>query len=279
MQLDFHQVDVFADRPFGGNPTIVYRLDRWLPDELLQRIAAEHNLSQTAFVVREGAVWRIRGFTPVVELPVCGHATLAAAHVLQLIYAEAADTLDFISRAGPLSVRRDSGRLWLDLPAQYPDEEGVSIDVQRALGVDIVDVLGANELFVVLESEQAVRACRPDQAALAEMMWAGVVITARGERHDFVSRFFAPRLGVPEDAATGTTHCSLVPYWARRLGKSSLSAYQCSPRGGQLACRLAGERVHIGGQLTLMASGRLLAGLNADTAAPGLAVVGGGQRP
>lgn len=261
MQLDYHQLDAFADRPFSGNPTIVYRLEYWLADDLLQGIAAEHNLSQTAFVVREGTAWRIRWFTPWVEVPLCGHATLAAAHVLQLIYAEAADTLEFVSRGGPLSVSRENGRLWLDLPAQYPDEEGVSLEVQRALGVDIIDVLGANELFVVLESEQAVRNCRPDQAALAALMWAGVVITARGEQHDFVSRFFAPRLGIPEDAVTGTTHCSLVPYWARRLGKSSLSAYQCSRRGGHLACRLNRDRVLIGGHVTLIASGRLLVGL------------------
>lgn len=264
MHLEYHQVDVFSSGPFGGNPAIVYRLDTWLPDELMQRIATEHNLSQTAFVVREGGGWRIRWFTPRVEVPLCGHATLAAAHVLQLIYAEASDTLEFISRSGPLSVTRDSDRLWLDLPAQYPDEEGVSLDVQRALGVNIVDVLGANELFVVLESEAAVRTCQPDLAALAQLMWVGVVITARGEQHDFVSRFFAPRLGIPEDAVTGTTHCSLAPYWARRLRKNTLSAYQCSRRGGQLACRLEAERVHIGGQVTLMASGRLLAGLGAE---------------
>jgi PhzF family phenazine biosynthesis protein len=264
MQLDYHQVDVFADRPFGGNPTIVYRLERWLADELLQRIAAEHNLSQTAFVVREGPAWHIRWFTPVTEVPLCGHATLAAAHVLQLIYAEAADTLAFISRSGPLSVTRATTRLWIDLPAQYPDEEGVSLEVQRALGVEVIDVLGANELFVVLESEQAVRACQPDLMALARLMWTGVVITARGEHQDFVSRFFAPRLGIPEDAVTATTHCGLVPYWARRLKKNTLNAYQCSRRGGQLACRLERDRVHIGGQVTLMASGRLLAGLNGD---------------
>ncbi len=264
MHLDYHQVDAFADRPFSGNPTIVYRLEHWLADERLQRIATEHNLSQTAFVVREGPSWHIRSFTPVTEVPLSGHATLAAAHVLQLIYAEADDTLPFVSRAGPLTVTRDNDRLWLDLLAQYPDEEGVSLDVQRALGVEVIDVLGANELFVVLESEQAVRRCKPDLTALSKLMWAGVVITARGEQQDFVSRFFAPQLGILEDAVTATTHCSLVPYWARRLKKNALSAYQCSRRGGHLACRLEGDRVHVGGQATLMASGRLLAGLVGD---------------
>lgn len=266
MPLDYHLVDVFSERPFGGNPAIVYRLERWLPDDLLQRIAAEHNQSHTAFVAREGSAWRLRSFTPTLELSSVGDAALAAAHVLQLIYAEAADTLEFLSRGGPTSVSRENGRLWLDLPAQYPDEEGVSLDVQRALGVDIVDVLGANELFVVLESEQAVRDCRPDHSALAGLMWAGLVVTARGEQHDFVSRFFAPRLGIAEDAVTASTHGSLAPYWARRLGKSSLSAYQCSRRGGQLACRLMRDRVLVGGHVTLIASGRLLAGFAAETA-------------
>jgi PhzF family phenazine biosynthesis protein len=267
MALEYHQVDVFSDRPFSGNPTVVYRLARWLPDELLQRIASEHNLANTAFLVREGPAWHLRCFTPLAEVPGAGNAALAAAHVLQLIYAEAADRIDFISRNGPVTVNRDQGRLWLDLPAQYPDEEGVSLEVQRALGVDIVDVLGANELFVVLESEQAVRDCRPDLTALAALMWLGVVITARGEQHDFVSRFFAPRLGIAEDSVTAATHGSLVPYWARRLGKSSLSAYQGSRRGGGLACRLERGRVLVGGQATLMASGRLLAGLGAEPTA------------
>lgn len=266
MQLDYHQVDVFSEYPFNGNPTIVYRLDHWLPDEVLQRIASEHNLSQTAFVVREGRAWRIRGFTPLLEVSLCGHASLAATHVLQLIYAEAAATLTFLSRGGPLVVTRENSRLWLDLPARYPEEEGVSLEVQRALGVEVIDVLGANELFVVLESERAVRECQPDQLAMASLMWPGVVITARGERHDFVSRCFAPRLGIPEDPATATTHATLVPYWARRLGKSTLSAYQCSPRGGQLSCRLARDRVVIGGHVTLIASGRLLAGLTPPAA-------------
>ncbi|WP_426149302.1 PhzF family phenazine biosynthesis protein [Pseudomonas sp. DC3000-4b1] len=261
MQLDYHQVDAFSDRPFGGNPTIVYRLERWLPDDLLQQIATEHNLSQTVFIVKEGSRWRIRWFAPRAEVPLCGHGTLAAAHVLQQVFAETADTLEFTSRSGLLTVMRDRERLWLNLPAQYPDEEGVSLEIQRALNVDVIDVLGANELFVVVASEQALRQCQPDPLALGRLLWSGVVVTARGERHDFVSRFFAPGLGIPEDGVTASTHASLVPYWARRLGKTSLSAYQCSARGGELACRLVGDSVQVGGHMTLVASGRLLVGL------------------
>lgn len=261
MQLDYHQVDAFSDHPFGGNPVIVYRLEGWLPDDLLQQLATEHNLSQTVFIVREGSRWRIRGFAPRAEVPLCGHGTLAAAQVLQQVFAETADTLEFTSRSGVLTVVREGERLWLDLPAQYPDEEGVSLEIQRALNIDIIDVLGANELFVVVESEQALRQCQPDPLALGRLLWGGVVITARGEQHDFVSRFFAPGLGITEDAVTATTHASLVPYWARRLGKTRLSAYQCSARGGELACRLVGDRVQVGGRMTLVASGRLLVGL------------------
>ncbi|PMZ00553.1 MULTISPECIES: PhzF family phenazine biosynthesis protein, partial [unclassified Pseudomonas] len=240
MQLAFHQVDAFSDQPFSGNPAMVYRLDAWLADELMQKIAAEHNLAETAFVVREAQGWRIRWFTPTTEVPLCGHATLASAYVLFEVYKEPVERLDFISKSGPLSVRREGERLWLDFPAIELREVGVTLDVQRALGVQAIDVLGSNELFVVLESEQAVLDCQPDMAALAKLPWPGAIVTAPGSRHDFVSRYFAPAIGINEDPVTGSTHCSLIPYWAQRLDKSSLTAYQCSARGGALFCRLEG---------------------------------------
>ncbi|POA34551.1 MULTISPECIES: PhzF family phenazine biosynthesis protein [unclassified Pseudomonas] len=260
MQLAFHQVDAFSDQPFSGNPAMVYRLDAWLADELMQKIAAEHNLAETAFVVREAQGWRIRWFTPTTEVPLCGHATLASAYVLFEVYKEPVERLDFISKSGPLSVRREGERLWLDFPAIELREVGVTLDVQRALGVQAIDVLGSNELFVVLESEQAVLDCQPDMAALAKLPWPGAIVTAPGSRHDFVSRYFAPAIGINEDPVTGSTHCSLIPYWAQRLDKSSLTAYQCSARGGELFCRLEGDRVKIGGHATLVASGTLMLG-------------------
>jgi PhzF family phenazine biosynthesis protein len=260
MQLEFHQVDAFSDRPFSGNPAMVYRLEAWLADELMQKIAAEHNLAETAFVVREGQGWHIRWFTPTTEVPLCGHATLASAHVLFDIYKEPVERLDFICKSGPLSVSREDGRLWLDFPAVVPSEVGVTLDVERALGVEAVDVLGSNELFVVLESEQAVLNCQPDMIALAKLPWPGAIVTAKGSQHDFVSRYFAPAIGINEDPVTGSTHCSLIPYWSKRLGKTSLSAYQCSKRGGALFCRLEGDRVKIGGNATLVASGTLILG-------------------
>ncbi|WP_160106345.1 PhzF family phenazine biosynthesis protein [Pseudomonas izuensis] len=260
MQLEFHQVDAFSDRPFSGNPAMVYKLDAWLADELMQKIAAEHNLAETAFLVREGQGWHIRWFTPTTEVPLCGHATLASAYVLFEIYKEPVEHLAFTCKSGPLSVSREGGRLWLDFPAIVASEVGVTLDVERALGVQAVDVLGSNELFVVLESEQAVLDCQPDMAALAKLPWLGAIVTARGSKQDFVSRYFAPAIGINEDPVTGSTHCSLIPYWSKRLGKSSLTAYQCSARGGELFCRLEGDRVKIGGNATLVASGTLFLG-------------------
>lgn len=260
MHLEFHQVDAFSDRPFSGNPAIVYRLDTWLADDLMQRIAAEHNLAETAFVVRETLGWHIRWFTPTTEVPLCGHATLATAHVLFNVYGEPGTQIDFISKSGALSVSREGLALLLDFPTMVPHEVGVTLELERALGAEIVDVLSSVELLVVLESEEAVRACKPDMTALARLPWPGVIVTAKGEHHDFVSRYFAPAIGIPEDPVTGSTHCVLIPYWAQRLGKRDLTAYQCSQRGGALFCRLEGERVKIGGHATLVASGKLLVG-------------------
>jgi PhzF family phenazine biosynthesis protein len=260
MQLEFHQVDAFSNQPFSGNPAMVYRLDTWLADELMQKIAAEHNLAETAFVVREGQGWHIRWFTPTTEVPLCGHATLASAYVLFEIYKEPVERLDFTCKSGPLSVTREGGGLWLDFPAITASPVNVIPDIERALGVKAVEVLSSNELFVVLESEQAVLDCTPDMVALAELPWLGAIVTARGEQHDFVSRYFAPAIGINEDPVTGSTHCLLIPYWSKRLGKSSLTAFQRSARGGELFCRMEGDRVKIGGNATLVASGMLMLG-------------------
>jgi len=260
MQLEFHQVDAFSHQPFSGNPAIVYRLDTWLADELMQKIAAEHNLAETAFVVREGQGWHIRWFTPITEVPLCGHATLASAYVLFDIYKEPVERLDFICKSGPLSVSRKDGRLWLDFPASSPAPVSDTEGIERALGVKIVEALGANKLLVVLESEQAVLDCKPDMVALAKLPWPGAIVTARGKQHDFVSRYFAPAVGINEDSVTGSAHCLLIPYWSNRLGKLELTAFQRSARGGELFCRLEGERVKIGGNATLVARGTLMLG-------------------
>jgi PhzF family phenazine biosynthesis protein len=263
MQLDFHQIDAFTNRPFAGNPAMVYRLDSWLSDALMQQIAAEHNLAETAFLVREGAAWHIRWFTPLAEVPLCGHATLASAHVLFECYAEPGDTIDFSCQSGPLRVSREAGRLVLDFPLRRAEPCELTAQVEQAMGIPVQALLalqgpqGIEELLVVLPTEAAVRAFQPNLPALAGLPGLGVLITAPGERHDFVSRYFAPAIGIDEDPVTGSTHCLLTPYWAERLAKTELSAYQCSTRGGELHCRLEGERVKIAGQAVLVASGRL----------------------
>ncbi|PYC17359.1 PhzF family phenazine biosynthesis protein [Pseudomonas mosselii] len=258
MQLHFHQVDAFSDRPFAGNPAMVYHLEQWLDDGLMQQVAAEHNLAETAFVVAEDDGYRIRWFTPSTEVPLCGHATLASAHVLFDVYGEQSPRLEFQSRSGLLSVSRENGRLWLDFPRFDPQPLTEPVAVAEALGCEVREVYQTRQLFVVLGSERAVRDCAPDMAALARLSGPGVIVSAPGERYDFVSRFFAPGIGIPEDPVTGSTHCSLIPYWAARLGKHELHAFQCSARGGELFCRLEGERVKIGGMARRVASGTLM---------------------
>lgn len=266
MSLAFHQVDAFTDQPFAGNPAMVYRLDAWLDEALMQRIAGEHNLAETAFVVKEGDAWRIRWFTPVSEVPLCGHATLASAKVLFDLYHEPGETLDFICLSGPLRVSRRDDRLELDFPVRRaaPVAAELRAAVERAMGRTLEQVLAlanadgsAQELVAVLASEAAVRDFAPNLPALVGLPGLGVLITAPGERHDFVSRYFAPAVGIDEDPVTGSTHCILVPYWAERLGRDELSAFQCSARGGELHCRLDGERVKIAGHARHIASGRL----------------------
>lgn len=266
MPLDFHQVDAFTDQPFAGNPAMVYRLDTWLDEALMQRIAAEHNLAETAFVVKEGEVWHIRWFTPTSEVPLCGHATLASAKVLFDLYHEAGDVLQFTCKSGALRVTRQGERLELDFPVRplVPVAAALQADVERALDQPAQQVLAllnadgsVQELMVVLGGEAQVREFAPDLPALAALPGLGVLITGAGERHDFVSRYFAPAIGIDEDPVTGSTHCMLVPYWAERLGRSELSAFQCSARGGELHCRLQGDRVKIAGNARHIASGQL----------------------
>lgn len=173
------------------------------------------------------------------------------------VYGEPGPRVEFLSRSGPLSVIREGGLLWLDFPLRTPCRQADAEQVAQILGARVIDLQGANQLLAVLESEQAVRDCRPDLAAMAKLPWPGVIVTARGQRHDFVSRYFAPAIGIDEDPVTGSTHCCLTPYWAQQLDKQQLSAFQCSARGGELFCRLEGERVKIGGHARLIASGRL----------------------
>jgi predicted PhzF superfamily epimerase YddE/YHI9 len=253
MKIPLYQVDAFASRLFAGNPAAVCPLERWLPDEILQSIAAENNLSETAFYVRpdarHGARYDLRWFTPAVEVDLCGHATLAAACVILEIRRETADSrVIFRTKSGELAVERDGGLYALDFPSRPPLPCVVHPGLAQALGAPPRAVLAARDYLCVFEREEQVVALAPDMAKLAEVDRFAVIVTAPGRDCDFVSRFFAPSRGVPEDPVTGSAHCTLVPYWAEQLGTTKLFARQRSRRGGELWCELRGDRIRIAGR-------------------------------
>lgn len=257
MKVPLFHVDAFAAQPFAGNPAAVCVLERWLPDATLLAIAAELNLSETAFVVPEGGRFHLRWFTPVAEMDLCGHATLATAHVLMETTGRR-DPLRFRSMSGELGVRAEGARLALDFPSRPGSACEVPDALVRGLGARPQEVLAARDYLCVLESEAAVRALEPDFAALATLERTGIIATAPGTDCDFVSRFFCPKDGIPEDPVTGSAHCTLVPYWSKRLGKTSLHARQVSARGGELFCENRGARVSIAGHAVTVSKGELL---------------------
>ncbi len=242
-----YQVDAFTSRPFAGNPAAVCPLASWLDDKLLQAIAEENNLSETAFFVPSAKGFRLRWFTPVTEVDLCGHATLAAAHVLFEILAYPDPAITFETNSGDLHVRRHGKLLEMDFPAQPPLACPAPDALIRGLGVRPAEVLVAEDYLAVFDSEDIIRAVTPDHTLLSLLDRRGVIVTAPGRDVDFVSRFFAPRVGVPEDPVTGSAHCALTPYWAARLGKDSLLARQVSKRGGDLLCAMKGKRVLLSG--------------------------------
>lgn len=265
MKLPIYQVDAFTSRPFRGNPAAVMPLEEWLPDETMQAIAAENNLAETAFLVRtpEGqADYHLRWFTPTMEIELCGHATLAAAFVIFTHLEPEKTQVRFSTQeAGPLSVTRDGDRLSLDFPARMPEEVAPNFALAEAMGVTPQEYrLFGNKYFIVYPDAATVAGLQPDMRMLRHMFSGfGVIATAPGEGEvDFVSRFFAPGLGVDEDPVTGSAHCDLIPYWARRLGKDTLYAHQISRRGGQLWCRHNGDRVDIAGTCVEVLRGEFL---------------------
>ena len=246
--LRMYQVDAFADRVFSGNPAAVVPLEAWLPDALMQAIAAENNLAETAFFAPEGNGYRLRWFTPLAEVDLCGHATLASADVLYRLLGYSAAAVTFESRSGPLVVSRQGDLYAMDFPALGLEPSTPSPILVEALGVAPVDALRSMDHVVVLEREAQVRALAPDLSKLRALDLRGVCVTAPGDEVDFVSRFFAPNLGVDEDPVTGSAHCALAPYWAPRLGKTAMVARQLSPRGGTVQCDLRGDRVTLRGR-------------------------------
>ncbi|MFQ5783332.1 MAG: PhzF family phenazine biosynthesis protein [Alphaproteobacteria bacterium] len=248
MKIPLYQIDAFAGRVFGGNPAAVCPLEDWLDDATMQAIAAENNLSETAFFVERDAHYDLRWFTPAAEVDLCGHATLATAHLLFNELEVADDVVHFETRSGRLTVRRAGEALAMDFPALPPAPRAPSGALADALGRAPSDLLENANWLAVFDDEAAVRALAPDIAAVARLECPGVIVTAPGDKADFVSRYFAPKYGIPEDPVTGSAHCVLTPYWTKRLGKSKLVAHQVSARGGELLCEDRGERVVVAGR-------------------------------
>lgn len=245
--MPIYKLDAFTHRVFGGNPAAVVVLERWLPDSVLQAIAAENNVSETAFVIPEGGAFPLRWFTPAVEVDLCGHATLATAHVLFGDRAKDRSRLRFHTQSGELVVDRDGVDLAMEMPARHGREVEPDDVLIRALGAKPSAAYLARDLMAVLDSEESVRRFVPDSERIAAIDAFALLITAPGSDCDFVSRFFAPNAGVLEDPATGSSHCTLIPYWAARLGKKDLRARQLSPRGAEMKCRLGEDAVTISG--------------------------------
>lgn len=258
MKLPLYQIDAFTDKVFAGNPAAVCPLDDWLPDEVMQSIAAENNLSETAFFVGGEGRYHLRWFTPACEVDLCGHATLATAFLILNRLEPELDAVTFETRSGVLKVARDGDGLAMDFPVRSAAAVAPAADLVDALGQAPQEVfLSADNVLAVYGDEAEVRELRPNMEALATCTSHGVIVTAPGNACDFVSRFFAPAWGIPEDPVTGSAHCTLVPFWAERLGKTDLVARQVSARGGLLTCRAIGERVRLAGRAVLYLEGEI----------------------
>ena len=267
MKVPIYQVDAFADRQFTGNPAAVCPLPSWLPDDLLQSIAAENNVSETAFLVTskaDGVDFELRWFTPTTEVSLCGHATLASGYVLVEKLGFLKHKVVYSTKSGLLNTERRGELYWVDLPAQMPQplaDADVPADLRNGLGATPKQFLATENKFVALfDDAQVLAQLAPDMAALGRLVGKGVAVTAAGAAHgvDFVSRYFGPGVGVNEDPVTGSAHSLLVPYWAKQLGKDRLEAVQLSRRGGRLMASLLGERIALGGRVQPYLTGELV---------------------
>ncbi|MFA6945443.1 MAG: PhzF family phenazine biosynthesis protein [Pedobacter sp.] len=259
MTIPIYQVDAFTDTLFGGNPAAICPLKEWLPAPEMQKIAAENNLAETAFFIPQGRDFELRWFTPESEVDLCGHATLATAHVLFTILNFEEDTIHFHTlKAGTLTVSRRNDLYTLDFPARMPVACEIPAGLAEALGErKPVQILRSRDYFIVYETEADVLAVQPNFAALSRIESLGFVVTAPGDNSDFVSRFFAPSAGIDEDPVTGSAHCNLIPYWAERLGKFKLHAYQVSARRGELWCEHRADRVLMSGKAVTYLKGEI----------------------
>jgi PhzF family phenazine biosynthesis protein len=257
MNLQIFQIDAFTKEPFKGNPAAVVPLDSWLPDSVMQSIALENNLAETAFFTPDGDNYSLRWFTPTVEMDLCGHATLATGYLLFEVLGTDKKILRFQTLSGELTVEKEGDRYAMDFPSRPASPVDAPAGLIEAIRAEPKEVLKANEYLLVFENESQVKGIRPDFGALKKVASRGVIVSAPGDSSDFVSRFFAPAVGVDEDPVTGSTHCTLIPYWAEKLGKNELFARQVSSRGGELFCELHGDRVRIGGDAALYLKGEI----------------------
>ncbi len=257
MKVKLFQVDAFTDHVFGGNPAAVCLLDSWLSDTMMQLIAAENNLSETAFVVRTEDDYEIRWFTPEIEIDLCGHATLASAHVIFNHTNYGKNTVTFRYKAGILKVHNRLPLLTMDFPAVSGKPITVSAQLTNALGKKPIEAFLGRDILALFNSEDDVAQLAPDFIKLSKMNCMGIIATAPGKNVDFVSRFFAPKAGINEDPVTGSAHCMLIPYWAGRTGKNNLEAWQISRRQGKLTCALKGDRVEISGNSITYLTGEI----------------------
>jgi PhzF family phenazine biosynthesis protein len=259
MRVPIFQIDAFTTRRFAGNPAAVMPMDHFPEDAVLQAVAAENNLAETAFLVRQGGDYLLRWFTPTTEVPLCGHATLASAAVVMERLEPKRSKVLFHSASGPLTVCRTDAGYVMNFPARPSKPVSTPHGLADALGVAPIEVVAdAFNYLALLESAQLVRKLAPDIAAIARIARSGVIVTASGDgRYDFVSRYFAPAKGIPEDPVTGGAHCALAPYWAKRLNKTAFRAYQASRRGGEIICRLAGDRVELEGACVFYLEGEV----------------------
>jgi len=249
MNIPIYQVDAFADKPFKGNPAAVCPLTEWISDEQMQQIAMENNLSETAFFVENNDRYHIRWFTPAVEINLCGHATLASAHVIFEHLGYEKEKIHFDSQSGELVVRRRDSFYEMNFPAWIAKECDVKLeDVESCLVVKPEKISASRDLIVLYKTEEQIRRLTPDFIKMMELEYNLIVATAKGDNEDFVSRVFVPKMGIPEDPVTGSAHSTLIPFWADILGKTSLKARQLSQREGYLECEMMGDRVLMAGQ-------------------------------
>lgn len=257
MELTLYQVDAFANKIFEGNPAAICPLVEWLPDELMQAIATENNLSETAFYVKKDSGYHIRWFTPAHEVDLCGHATLASAYVIFHVLGDERDQIDFESRSGVLKVTKNSDWLEMDFPSQPPVECQTPKEIVKAFGCEPIACLKSEDYIVIFKDEDTILNACPDLSLLSKLDLRGVAITSKSKKYDFVTRFFAPKYGINEDPVTGSAFTQLIPYWANELDKDTLKAKQVSARGGEVNCAFSGVRVTISGKAAKYMVGRI----------------------